>query len=224
MLWTKEDQPYGSNAGNVFFNNASNATTTVRFLATGNYTLRLTAWDDFRSAHDNLTVTVVEGDDDGDGLSNARELALGTNRTTADSDGDGMSDGFEATHGFDPLEDDENNNSIPDGDDDWDGDGTSNENEETAASDPRDPYNGFPYILSLLSGDFQVVGNGTYLPDPLVFKVSDLGGNATASVPVTFHAPTGRAKLSTSLNGTLSESLTVSSDGNGTITLYLRVE
>lgn len=43
-------------------------------------------------------------DDDGDGLSNAQEAALGTNPDAADTDGDGFSDGAEVAAGSDPLD------------------------------------------------------------------------------------------------------------------------
>ena len=42
-------------------------------------------------------------DPDGDGLTNAQELALGTNPMSADTDGDGYSDGAEVAAGSDPL-------------------------------------------------------------------------------------------------------------------------
>lgn len=43
-------------------------------------------------------------DDDGDGLLNEEEAALGTDPGEADSDGDGVSDTDEFTHGTDPLQ------------------------------------------------------------------------------------------------------------------------
>ena len=43
-------------------------------------------------------------DDDGDGLTNEEEPALGTDPTKADSDGDGMSDTDEFEHGTDPTQ------------------------------------------------------------------------------------------------------------------------
>lgn len=49
-----------------------------------------------------LTHTGTE-DGDGDGLSNAQELAANTNPTLADTDGDGFTDGIEVTAGSDPL-------------------------------------------------------------------------------------------------------------------------
>jgi hypothetical protein len=47
---------------------------------------------------------VPTADDDGDGLNNEEEAALGTDPTEADSDGDGVSDDDEFTHGTDPLQ------------------------------------------------------------------------------------------------------------------------
>jgi hypothetical protein len=44
------------------------------------------------------------GDDDGDGLNNEEEAALGTDPDEEDSDGDGMSDDDEFTAGTDPLQ------------------------------------------------------------------------------------------------------------------------
>ena len=44
------------------------------------------------------------GDDDGDGLTNDEEGALGTDPGDADSDGDGMADGDEFDHGTDPTQ------------------------------------------------------------------------------------------------------------------------
>lgn len=46
----------------------------------------------------------VDPDDDGDGLSNARELELGTDPNNPDTDGDGIPDGVEVALGLDPLD------------------------------------------------------------------------------------------------------------------------
>ena len=54
-----------------------------------------------------FTITVLDvtdEDDDGDGLSQARELQLGTNPRLADTDGDGYSDGVEVNAGSNPLD------------------------------------------------------------------------------------------------------------------------
>lgn len=44
-----------------------------------------------------------EIDTDGDGLTDDKELMLGTRLAMTDTDGDGHSDGYEATRGFNPL-------------------------------------------------------------------------------------------------------------------------
>ena len=53
-----------------------------------------------------------------------------------DTDGDGMSDAFEIAHGFEPNNPDQDGNGILDGDDDWDGDGILNKNDSTPGSVP----------------------------------------------------------------------------------------
>jgi len=58
------------------------------------------------NANEVVTNTGIELDSDGDGISDADEFALGTNRLSADTDGDGYSDLFEIRNralGFDPL-------------------------------------------------------------------------------------------------------------------------
>ncbi|WP_235978868.1 RHS repeat protein [Zestomonas carbonaria] len=69
-------------------------------------------------------------DSDGDGLSNAREYALGTNLRNKDSDGDGMPDGWEVTHGLNPL-------SSADAGLDPDGDGVPNAVEYATGKLPK---------------------------------------------------------------------------------------
>ena len=71
----------------------------------------------------------LQPDNDGDRLSNAEELALGTNPNLADTDGDGIPDGWENRHGLDPF-------AAADGAWDRDGDGYTNLQEYWAATDP----------------------------------------------------------------------------------------
>jgi hypothetical protein len=97
-----------------------------------------------------------EEDDDGDGLSNAEEVDLGTDPLNPDTDGDGLTDGDEArdldpdTPGiqnpFDPLDPDSTGDAfsneadgVPDGQNDYDGDSQSNAYELEHGSNPLDP-------------------------------------------------------------------------------------
>jgi outer membrane protein OmpA-like peptidoglycan-associated protein len=58
-----------------------------------------------------------DGDDDGDGLSNADERKYGTNPYRADSDGDGLNDGDEIwRYNTDPLRSDSDRDNLSDGD------------------------------------------------------------------------------------------------------------
>ncbi|MFA7368854.1 MAG: choice-of-anchor Q domain-containing protein, partial [Kiritimatiellales bacterium] len=73
-----------------------------------------------------------DGDADGDGLSNAEELLLGTDPLNPDTDGDTMPDGWEVANGFDPLNSSDANR-------DADGDNLVNSGEFTRHTDPRNP-------------------------------------------------------------------------------------
>lgn len=69
-------------------------------------------------------------DTDGDGLSDAQEIALGTNPNNADTDGDGIQDKAEVDNGLNPLD-------ATDAAQDLDNDGLSNVDEINAGSDIR---------------------------------------------------------------------------------------
>jgi hypothetical protein len=71
----------------------------VDAIAGGNGARTHSNGDDHRSH-----VVDPDADDDGDGLTNAEEEALGTDPGEADSDGDGMSDTEEFEHGTDPTQ------------------------------------------------------------------------------------------------------------------------
>lgn len=76
---------------------------------------------------------VADGDEDADsdGISNARELALGTDPSKPDTDSDGLPDGQELREGTDPLLDD------------TDGDGVTDGYETELGTDPLTPEDSF---------------------------------------------------------------------------------
>jgi YD repeat-containing protein len=58
----------------------------------------------FPSASNTVSILDAAKDPDGDGLTNAQEIALGTDPFRADTDGDGFNDGMEVTAGSNPLD------------------------------------------------------------------------------------------------------------------------
>ena len=82
------------------------------------------------SLDSNKTI-VVTTDTDGDGLSDANEIAVGTNLNNTDSEGDGMPDGWEVTYNLNPLVDDTAGNP--------DADGLVNLSEYTNGTKPDNP-------------------------------------------------------------------------------------
>jgi len=89
------------------------------------------------------------GDPDGDGLTNAEELALGTHPKRSDTDSDGLNDGAEVAAGTDPLNPDTDGDGFNDGDEvvagtdplnpDTDGDGLNDGDEASIGTDPLNP-------------------------------------------------------------------------------------
>jgi outer membrane protein OmpA-like peptidoglycan-associated protein len=77
-------------------------------------------------------------DSDGDGLSDGREVELGTDPLDDDSDGDGVPDGIEVSSGLDPLAGDSDGDGVSDADEDTDGDGLTNGREVALGTDPAD--------------------------------------------------------------------------------------
>lgn len=92
-------------------------------------------------------------DPDGDGLNAAGEKMFGTDPMRADSDDDGLPDGWEVRAGTNPL-----TGLEPDGPEgDRDNDGTSNLEEFTRGTSPRDPWSPLELsINSVASGKLQL--------------------------------------------------------------------
>ena len=97
-------------------------------------------------------------DQDGDGISDVNELALGTDKTKADTDGDGLTDGEEQTIGTNPLLSDS------------DGDGYSDYAEVNAQTNPTlstsNPNQApvIPELANYENGSIRIPENSVNLP------------------------------------------------------------
>lgn len=99
-------------------------------------------------------------DSDGDGLTDAQEISLGTNPNNPDTDGDGLSDGAEVNvHASNPLSTDTDGDGLLDGDEvnlhgtdpaspDSDGDGAGDALEVRTGSSANDAFNPNPVIYA----------------------------------------------------------------------------
>lgn len=87
-------------------------------------------------------------DQDGDGLTNAEELAGGTDQTNPDTDGDGLNDGAEVAGGSDPLNPCDPDDTLPGCQVDTDGDGVTDARETTDGTSPTDPCS---YIIASIT-------------------------------------------------------------------------
>ncbi len=101
----------------------------------------------FSSPLNTLAVLLPIADSDNDGLSNAQEIALGTDPLNPDSDGDGLPDGWEAKYGLNPLD------STDAGKPSAANDGLTNLQEFQAGTDPANPNRTVPNVTSSTPAD-----------------------------------------------------------------------
>lgn len=87
-------------------------------------------------------IKIAHLDQDGDGLSDAIELSLGTDMTNVDSDGDGLTDFEESKVGTNPLRMDTDGDGIPDGEE------VSANTDPIKADNPVILNSGLPAILT----------------------------------------------------------------------------
>ena len=107
----------------------------------------------FGTAANSLSVLIGNQDSDGDGLTNAQEITLGTNPLNIDTDGDGMPDGWEVHFGTNPLVNDAGNPSAA-------ADGLTNLQEYLGGTDPTNKDRTVPTITTLTT---VTNTNGTYI-------------------------------------------------------------
>ena len=87
---------------------------------------------------------------------------------------------------------------------------------------PTDYYNGVLPTLSIVSGNSQAGVAGTFLPNPLVVKVTNSGSVALANAPVTFMVTGSAGELSTSPAYPLAASLTIRTGTDGKASVYFQ--
>ena len=97
------------------------------------------------SAANTLHVISPDGDEDNDGLTNAVEIALGTDPFNASTAGDGITDGWKVFYGLDPFN--------PIANQDADNDGLTNLQEFQAGTDPRNQDNTPPAVAEIFPAD-----------------------------------------------------------------------
>jgi len=165
-----------------------------------------------------LATDPSKADTDDDGLTDAQEHALGTSPSNADTDGDGLPDGWEKSHNLDPR-------SAADATLDTDGDGVANLAEFAAGTDPSDFYNGQAPLLTIVSGNNQTGIAGQFNAQPFVVSVTKASGAPPlANAPVIFAVESGGGKLALTNadNLTLSDTLNLRTDANGTAQVYFQ--
>lgn len=160
----------------------------------------------------NFLIISALADPDGDGLLTWRERELGTNPNVADTDADGMPDGWEVNNGLNPL--------VNDASADSDGDGFTNLYEYQHGTNPNDYYNGAAFNLDIFSGDGQQASSTSWLPQPLVVKVTNTAGTPLSNAPVTFSVTQSGGAISTVSGGTTYSSLLCHTDAAGKAQVY----
>ncbi len=167
-------------------------------------------WDTLALRRSAIRLVGNATDADGDGLNDAWELAhfgsLSRNGA-ADADGDGLTDIRESLVGTDPL--------VAD----TDGDGKM----DSADIAPLDYYDGVAPTLAIVAGDNQVAAPGEFTPLSLDVGVWNRAGTEPlVNAPVTFSVTAGGGKLATAIGGTLSDTLTLRSDNDGSAQAFYK--
>lgn len=102
---------------------------------------------------------------------------------------------------------------------DYDGDGVSNLNEYLNGTDPTNYYNGVLPQLTIDKGNYQCGAPGSLLPIALAVKITGTNGVILTNAPLIFTAAQGG--LTTSTNGTTTNSIALRTDSNGMAAVYL---
>jgi large repetitive protein len=159
----------------------------------------------FSNATNSLAILLPNQDSDGDGLTNAQEIALGTNPLNIDTDGDGIPDGWEAHFGTNPLVNDANNPSAA-------GDGLTNLQEYMGGTDPTNHDRTIPTVSTLST---VTNTNGTFINSSvvLVFNHAMLNPSQIAALQALLAKDTNGTIAITGGGRTVNGTATFSSDG-----------
>ena len=159
----------------------------------------------FATASNSLAVLIPTQDSDGDGLTNAQEISLGTNPLNIDTDGDGLPDGWEAHFGTNPLVNDAGNPSAA-------ADGLTNLQEYMAGTDPTNKDRTVPVVssLSTVTDSKGTVVNSALV---LIFNHAMLNPSQIAALQLILAKDANGVLTVTGGGATVNGTATFSSDG-----------
>ncbi len=159
----------------------------------------------FATSSNSLAVLIPTQDSDGDGLTNAQEISLGTNPLNIDTDGDGLPDGWEVHFGTNPLVNDAGNPSAA-------ADGLTNLQEYMAGTDPTNHDRTVPTVSTLST---VTNAKGTYVNSAinLVFNHAMLNPTQIAALQAILAKDTNGTLTVTGGGATVTGTATFSSGG-----------
>jgi len=162
----------------------------------------------------NLPITVTGGsyrDSNGDGLTDAQDVAAGIDPFNMDVDGDGIPNHVEIANGTNPFDTDTDHDGVPDGVDAF----------------PNDPLRwdlaNTPPTLIAIGGNNQIAQVGVFNAQPLSITVMNSAGTTPlVNAPVSFAVQSGGGLLALTNTGTptLSATLNLNTDATGRVQVY----